>query len=171
MQIHELNTTVLLVCVDDIIITSTDDSMIKSIQASLRDYFHMKDLDPLYCLLGLEVHRSPKGLILNQHKYTSNVIELTNLLVYLPVDTPVEVNLKLSKDDGDLPNPHSNRRLVRNSVYLTITRPDISYVVNLVSQFMTSPRHLHLTTVKRIIQYLLGTVTRGLYYPKDNRLQ
>ncbi|RWR76143.1 retrovirus-related Pol polyprotein from transposon TNT 1-94 isoform X1 [Cinnamomum micranthum f. kanehirae] len=83
-----------------------------------------------------------------------------------------EVNLKLSKDDGDLlPNPHTYRRLVGSLVYLTITRPDISYAVNLVSQFMTSPRHLHLTAVKRIIRYLLGTVTRGLYFSKDNPLQ
>ena len=84
----------------------------------------------------------------------------------------MEVNLKLSKDDGDLlPNPRTYQRLVGSLVYLTITRPDISCAVNLVSQFITSPRHLHLTTVKRIIQYLLGTVTRGLYYPKGNPLK
>ena len=72
----------------------------------------------------------------------------------------VEVNLKLSKDDGDLlPYPHTYTCLMGSLVYLTITRPDISYAVNLVSQFMTSPRHLHLTAVKRGIRYLLGTVT------------
>ena len=70
-----------------------------------------------------------------------------------------------------LPNPHTYRRLVGSLVYLTITRPDISYVVNLVSQFMTSHTYLHLTAVKRIIRYLLGKVTCGLYYPKDNQLQ
>ena len=88
-----------------------------------------------------------------------------------PVDTPVEVNLKLSKDDGDLlPDPQPYRRRVGSLVYLTITRPDISYAVNLVSQFMTAPRHLHLVAVKRIIRYLLRTIPRGLYYPKDNPL-
>ena len=162
---------VLLVYVDNIIITGTDDMMIKSIQASLRDYFNMKDLGPLHYFLGLEVHQSPKGLFLHQHKYTSDLIELADLHDSSPVDTPVEVNLKLSKDDGDLlPNPHTYRRLVGSLVYLTITRPDISYAVNLVSQFMTSPRHLHLPAVKHIIHYLLGTVTRGLFYPTDNQL-
>ena len=88
-----------------------------------------------------------------------------------PVDTPVEVNLKLSKDDGDLlPDPHIYRRLVGSLIYLTITRPDISYAVNLVSQFMTAPRHLHLAAVKRIIRYLLRTVPPGLFYPKGNPL-
>ena len=111
--------------VDDIIITGTDDGMIKSIQASLRDSFHMKDLGPLHYFLGLEVHQSPKGLFLNQHKYTSDIIELADLHDSSPVDTPIKVNLKLSKDDGDLlPNPHTYRRLVGSLVYLTITRPD-----------------------------------------------
>eukprot|EP00268_Persea_americana_P012758 TRINITY_DN15460_c0_g2_i10.p1 TRINITY_DN15460_c0_g2~~TRINITY_DN15460_c0_g2_i10.p1 ORF type:complete len:144 (+),score=8.26 TRINITY_DN15460_c0_g2_i10:144-575(+) len=135
--------------------------MIKSIQASLRDYFHMKDLGPLHYFLGLEVYQSPKGLFPNQHKYTSNLIALADLHESSPVDAHVEVNIKLSKDDGDLlPNPHTYRRLVGSLVYLTITRPNISYDVNLVSQFMISPRHLQLTIV-----------TRGLYYPKDNPLQ
>ena len=111
------------------------------------------------------MHQSPKGLFRNQHKYTSDLHESS------PVDTLVEVNLKLSKDDGDLPNPHTYRRLVGSLVYLTITRLDISYAVSLVSEFITSPRHLHLTAVMRIIRYLLGTVTRGLFYPKDNPLQ
>ena len=131
----------------------------------------MKDLGHLHYFLGLEVHQSLKGMFLNQHNYTSDLIKLANLHESSPVDTPVEVNLKMSKDDGDLlPDPHTYRRLVGSLVYLTITQPDKSYVVNLVSQFMTSRRHLHLITVKRIIQYLLGTITGGLYYPKDNHL-
>ena len=50
----------------------------------------------------------------------------------------------------------------------TITRPDISYAVNLVSQFMTQPRHLHLAVVRRIIRYILGTPARGLFFPMGN---
>ncbi|XXG51938.1 hypothetical protein AAC387_Pa03g0390 [Persea americana] len=100
-----------------------------------------------------------------------DLIELADLHDSSPVDTLIEVNLKLSKDDGYLlPDPHTYRRLVGSLVYLTITRPDISYAVHLVSQFMTAPRHLHLTAVKRIIRYLLKTIPRGLHYPKDNRL-
>ena len=165
MHTTSIGVTILLVYFNDIIIAGTNDRMIKSIQASLRDYFHLKDFGPLHYFLGLEVHQSPKGLFLSQQKYTSDLIELADLNESLPVDTPVEVNLKLSKDDGDLLlNPHTYRCLV----YLTITRPDISYAVNLVSQFMTSPRHLRLTAVKRIIRYLLGIVMRGLYFLKDN---
>ena len=100
--------TILLVYFDDISVTGTDDGMIKSIQKSLTDSFHIKDLGPLHYFLGLEMHQSPKGQFLNQHKYTSDLIELANLHDSSLVNTSVEVNLKLSKDDGDLlPNAHT----------------------------------------------------------------
>lgn len=96
-----------------------------------------------------------------------DLIALVDLQDSTLVDTPLEVNLKLRNDDGTLlPDPHMYRRLVGSQVYLTITRPDLSYVVNLVSHFMSAPQHLHLTEVKRIIRYLLGTSTRGLFFPK-----
>ena len=134
LQTTSTDIIVLLVYVDDIIITGTDDGMIRSIQKSLRDSFHMKDLGPLHYFLGLKVHQSPKGLFLSQQKCTSDLIELADLHDSSSVDTPVNVNLKLSKDDVDfLPNPHTYRRLIGSLVFLTITRLDISYVVNLVS--------------------------------------
>ena len=88
------------------------------------------------------------------------------------VDTPVEVNVKYRKDEGDLlDEPTLYRRLVGSLIYLTTTRPDISYVVHQVSQFMSSPRHLHLAAVLRIIRYLRGSPTRGLFFPTDTSLQ
>lgn len=158
--------TVLLIYVDDIIISGTDATMIQHLQASLDESFHMKDLEPLTYFLGLEVHQSEKGLILDQHKYASDLIAMAGLQNSTPVDTPLEVNVKLSQDTGDpLPDPMLYRRLVGSLVYLTITRPDISYAVNLVNQFMTHPRRLHLFAVRRIIRYILGTSTRGLFFP------
>eukprot|EP00268_Persea_americana_P059265 TRINITY_DN7252_c0_g2_i3.p1 TRINITY_DN7252_c0_g2~~TRINITY_DN7252_c0_g2_i3.p1 ORF type:complete len:904 (-),score=94.40 TRINITY_DN7252_c0_g2_i3:300-3011(-) len=158
--------TILLVYVDDIIITGPHSDMIRQIQASLQDKFHMKDLGPLNYFLGLEVHQSKKGLFLHQHKYATDLVDLADLGDSSPVDTPLEVNVKLRQQDGDLlPDPTFYRRLVGSLVYLTITRPDLSYAVNLVSQFMTAPRHHHLAAVKRIIRYIIGTSTRGLFFP------
>ena len=53
-------------------------------------------------------------------------------------------------------------------VYLTITRLDISFVVQQVSQFLQTPRHLHLAVVRRIIRYVQGNSTRGLFFPVGN---
>ncbi|TXG74184.1 hypothetical protein EZV62_002763 [Acer yangbiense] len=87
------------------------------------------------------------------------------------VDTPQELNVKYCQDIGDLlPGPSSYRQFVGGLVYLTITWADISYAINLMSQFMTAPRHLHLVAVKRIICYFLDTPTRGLFFPFGNSL-
>ena len=84
--------------VDDIIITGTNAGMIKDLQASLRDSFHMKDLGPLNYFLVLEVDQNLTDLFINnQRKYTLNLIELTDLKKSTPVDTSLEVNLKISK--------------------------------------------------------------------------
>ena len=163
--------TVLLVYVDDIVITGPNAKMIHDLQASLHQTFQMKDLGPLHYFLGLEVHQSPTGIVLNQHKYTVDLIDLAGLTDSAPVDTPIELNVKLSKEEGDLlPDPTAYRQLVGSLIYLTITRPDISFAVNLMSQFMTAPRHLHMAAVRRIIRYLIRTPTRGLFFPSNNPL-
>lgn len=98
-----------------------------------------------------------------------DLISLADLQDSTPVDTLLEVSLKLRKDDGDLlPDPHMYRRIVGSLVYLTITCLDISYAVQLVSQFMTAPQHLHRTIVKWIIQYLLGSSTCELFFLKGS---
>ena len=159
-------TNILLIYVDDIIITGTHSNMIHSLQSSLQAAFHMKDLGPLTYFLGLEVQQSRKGMFLHQHKYAIDLIDLASLTEATPVDTPLEVNVKLRKDDGDLlSDPTFSRRLVGSLVYLTTTRLDISYAVNVVSQFMTGLRHHHMVAVKRIIRYILGSLTRGLFFP------
>lgn len=73
---------------------------------------------------------------------------MAGLVNLTPVDTQLEVNLKLTQDNGDLlPNPTLYGQLVGSLIYLTNTRPNIAYAINLVSQFMTTPRQLHLATV------------------------
>ena len=61
--------------------------------------------------------------------------------------------------------------LVGSLIYLTTTRLDISYVIHQVSQFMSSPQHLHLAAIRRIIRYLRGSPTRGLFFPTGSFLQ
>jgi len=116
--------------------------------------------------LGLEVHSRDHGLFLNQHKYIQDLIELAGLKDATVVDTPMEVNVKYRRDEGELLlDPFLYRQLVGSLIYLTITRPDISYVVHIISKFMQSLRHLHLAAVCRIIRYLIRSPTRGLFFP------
>ncbi|CAJ2628294.1 unnamed protein product [Trifolium pratense] len=156
----------LLLYVDDMVITGSDLASIQRLKQQLQSAFHMKDLGTLHYFLGLEVHSTSKGILLHQHKYATDLISMAGLESANLVDTPLEVNVKYHRDDGDLlPDPLLYRQLVGSLNYLTITRPDISFVVQQVSQFMHSPRRLHLAVVRRIIRYLKGTSHRGLFFP------
>ncbi|KAF5451210.1 hypothetical protein F2P56_031488, partial [Juglans regia] len=101
-----------------------------------------------------------------------DVISLGGLQSGNSVFTPLEVNLKLRQEEGELlSDPSLYRQLVGSLNYLTITRLDISFAVQQVSQFMQAPRHLHLAAVRRIIRYLKGTSTCRLFFPKESSLQ
>ncbi|RVW90513.1 Retrovirus-related Pol polyprotein from transposon TNT 1-94 [Vitis vinifera] len=165
----DMGIVVLLVYVDDIVITGSDSALLGQLKTHLSESFHMKDLGPLTYFLGLEVHHSPSGISLNQHKYASDLVATAGLQGATSVDTPMELNVKLRKEEGDLlADPSLYRKLVGSLVYLTITRPDISFAVQQVSQFLQTPRHLHLAAVRRIIRYVQGTSTRGLFFPAGN---
>ncbi|XP_038889235.1 secreted RxLR effector protein 161-like [Benincasa hispida] len=85
-----------------------------------------------------------------------------------PADTPVEYNSKLSNKGNSVPvNEERYWRLVEKLIYLFHTRPDISYTVSIVSQFMQASYEEHMTTVERILRYLKGTPGKGLMF-KDN---
>ena len=146
-----------------------DSALLAQIKTHLSKSFHMKDLGPLTNFLGLEVHHSPSGISLNQHKYASDLVATAGLQGTTSIDTPMELNVKLRKEEGDLlVYPSSYPKLVGSLVYLTITRPDISFSVQQVSQFLQTPHHLHLVVVRRIIRYVQGTSARGLFFPTIN---
>ena len=157
---------------DDILITGSDIPLIENLQRSLNTAFHMKDLGELHYFLGLQVHSMSDGIFLHQHKYTQEILLLAGLESGNSVLTPLEINLKLCQNDGDLlSDPSIYRQLVGSLNYLTITRPDISFAVQQVSQFLQTPRQPHLAVVKRIIRYLKGTSGRWIFFPADTSLQ
>jgi hypothetical protein len=84
----------------------------------------------------------------------------------------MDSNLKLSRDNGSLlEDPTSYCRLIGHLLYLTITRPDITYSVQVLSQFMSTPHQPHLDAAHRILRYLKSAPGQGLFYPAICDLQ
>ena len=131
----------------------------------------MKDLDPLNYFLSLEVSFSADGYYLTQAKYTSDLISRASITDSKIVDTPIEYICCLNSHDGEsLFDATLYRQLVGSLIYLTVTRPDISYAVHVVSQFMAAPRSSHYVVVLRILRYLKGTIFDGLHFSSHSLL-
>ncbi|CAL1400598.1 unnamed protein product [Linum trigynum] len=157
---------VLLIYVDDMIITGSDSDGIQELKKSLHGAFKLKDLGDVSYFLGLEVQRSSQGVFVSQKKYMADLLETAHYTDCKPVSTPMEQNLKLTRDSGDLMEDQSlYRSLVGSLIYLTHTRPDISYAVQVVSQFLGVARSQHLDAVHRILRYLKHTQDVGLFFP------
>ena len=164
-------TTILLLYVNDMIITGDDMQGIQDLKLFLGSQFEMKDLGPLNYFLGIEVSSSVDGYYLTQAKYTSDLISRANITDSKIVDTPIEYNYRLNSHDGEsLSDATLYRQLVGSLIYLTVTRPDISYAVHIVSQFMAAPRSPHYAAILRILRYLKGTIFDGLHFSSHSSL-
>ncbi|KAJ9561371.1 hypothetical protein OSB04_006531 [Centaurea solstitialis] len=162
---------ILIVYVDDIIMTGDDLDEINKLKAYLSLEFEMKDLGALKYFLGMEVARNQEGISVSQRKYVLDLLTETGMMGCRPANTPMEFNKKLgTKDDGAAVDRERYQRLVGKLIYLSHTRPDISFVVSVISQFMHSPKERHLEAVYRVLRYLKGTPGKGLHFKKgENR--
>jgi hypothetical protein len=163
---------VLLVYVDDIVLASNDSNAISELTQLLNAQFKFKDLGTLKYFLGLEIARTPQGISLCQRKYALEILEDSGLLAAKPVKYPREPNAKFSRFDGPLlADPTSYRRLVGRLLYLTITRPDLAYSVQTLSQFMDQPRQPHMDAAHRVLRYLKLNPGQGLFYSSTSKLR
>ncbi|XP_063940583.1 uncharacterized mitochondrial protein AtMg00810-like [Daucus carota subsp. sativus] len=161
---HNNHTIYFLLYVDDIVITGSDNNLLERFIHVLGREFDIKDLGPLNYFLGLQVSYQNDGLHIGQLKYAHDLLVKHDMLLSKPVSTPMSAKTTLSSDDGDiLANPTAFREIVGSLQYLTITRPDIAYAVNSISQFMSHPRTSHLLAAKRILRYIKGTLNQGLF--------
>ncbi|XP_026459288.1 uncharacterized protein LOC113359945 [Papaver somniferum] len=119
----------------------------------------------------LQVCTSSTGYFISQVKYASQFLQHAGLSDNKVTDAPLKLNVKYSPTDETLlSNPTLYRQLVGSLNYLTITRPDISHAVHIVSQFMSAPRSTHYAVVLRIIRYIKGSLYQGMCFSSKSDL-
>src|SRR3954463_4906897 len=164
-------TTLLIVYVDDIVLTGNDIGEMSRLKEHLAEEFEIKDLGVLRYFLGIEVARSPDCIFLSQQKYVLDLLKDTGMLGCRPAMTPVDPNHGLQADDGEQVAREQYQRTVGRLIYLSHTRPDIAYAVSLVSQFMHDPRTTHSDAVDRILRYLKSCPGKGILLGSHNHLR
>jgi hypothetical protein len=128
---------VIVINVNDLIITGDSDVDIFDLKKLLKQKFEMKDLGELRYFLGIEIIQSPKRIWLLQRQYALNKLSIYGMTGCKPISIPLEQNVKLSADEGDLVEDTTiYMHIVGSLIHMTITRPDLSYAVGVVSQFM-----------------------------------
>ncbi|OMO87828.1 Integrase, catalytic core [Corchorus capsularis] len=152
-----------LIYVDDVILAGNNGDKIQEVKSYLNDKFGIKDLGPLKYFLEIEAARSPAGIVLSQRKYALDILEESGMQGCKPSAFPMEQNHKLRADsNGPIIDAAQYKRLVGRLLYLTVTRPDLTFAVNVLSQFVSAPRQEHMDAALRVLRYLKKAPGQGI---------
>ena len=155
----------LLLYVDDIIIIGSAPTQIAYLISTLSATFDLKDLGPLNYFLGIQITPTKYGLTLSQTKYAFDVLYRFNMHNSKPTKTPCCLATKLTPDSSlRLSDPSTYRSMVGALHYLTFTRPDLAFSVHQLCQFMQFPTTTYLEAAKRVLKYVRGTLSHGIYF-------
>ncbi len=158
-----------LVYVDDLLITGRNSSAISLVKSGLQSSFNLKDMGSVKFFLGVRISRDRPNqtITLYQDTYIQKVLERFSLSECRPTKTPISVghNLQQAHDglqqDSQLGKQY--QMLIGSAMYTMLqTRPDIAYVVGVLSRFAHCPTMEHMTVGKHLLRYLAGTKNAGL---------
>ena len=135
------------------------------------NFFCLKTWESLKFFLDLELAHSSIGILLSQRHYALCLLEEINLLGSKPTSVPMDPTTKLKASDRDLlQDPIAYRSLIGKLLYLTISRPDITFVVHKLSQFMEKPNKTHTNAANHLLRYIKGSPGQGIFLSKTNVL-
>lgn len=172
-KINWKNKTFILAYVDDLLITGNNLKLIFELKKKLANFFNIKDLGKLKYFLGLEFTKIKEGIFLNQRKYALKILEQNNYIqnktdiIFLNQENIhyiIHLEQTQNKKDKILDDPTEYKRIVGKLVYLTVTRPDITYAVNNLSQHMAKPTEEDTQKVHKVLRYIKGSPGRGLFF-------
>jgi hypothetical protein len=159
----------LVLYVNDLLITGWSTSAIATIKRILHDRFLMKNMGPLHFFLGIEIIQDASCIKLSQSKYAQDRLERFHMTDCNYAPPPFLSGVKL-EDGRETPLVDNTlyKKIVGIFLYLTHCRPALSYAVGTVSRFMQEPHEVHWKSAKCILRYVQGTITFGIHYVEDS---
>lgn len=163
---------IVAIFVDDGLIAATTDEQVNDLVRCLKDNFETKESD-LDQFLGIGVNRKIDGSIfIHQTSYCERIISKFNMesanVVHIPTDPQHILDSTMLKTESIQAEGVPYREAVGSLLYLSqITRPNITFAVNLVSRYLEKPQKVHWNAVKRIFKYLKSSLNYGLLYSND----
>lgn len=133
--------------------------------------FTCKDLGEIRYFKGIEVSRNKKGTMLNQRNFVLDIIQQVGMKDWKPCEFPFPKGIKLFLDEGEkLDDLEIYRSIAGKLLYLNLTRPNISYSMQQLSQFMDNPRKPHLMVAIYVIRYLACIINWGLCHQTTSEI-
>ncbi|XP_031090978.1 uncharacterized protein LOC115995974 [Ipomoea triloba] len=158
----------LLVYVDDILVMGSDLDLITSLLSKLSVAFKIRDLGEPGFFLGIETIKCVDGILLSQQRYMNDILKRAGMAECNALSTPILTSNSISFCTDLYENPTQYRSLAGALQYLTITHPDLSFVVNQLCQYIHAPTTSDWEQLKRVLRYVKGTVNFGLHIRKSS---
>lgn len=158
----------LVMYVDDLLITGTDEAKIIEFKRFLNDTFTIKDMGTAKYFLGIEMARGEKGMMLTQSKYILDLLKDVMIEEEKPITTCLPSGFQPCQPSLLLQNPDQYRRLIGRFLYLNFTRPNISFVTENLRQYMSKTTEAHFQAAIHLLKYFKNTQMYGLFLPTHN---
>ena len=159
------NLMIAQIYVDDIVFGGMSNEMLRHFVQQMQSEFEMSLVGELTYFLGLQVKQMEDSIFLSQSKYAKNIVKKFGMENASHKRTPAPTHLKLSKDEaGTSVDQSLYRSMIGSLLYLTASRPDITFAVGVCARYQANPKISHLNQVKRILKYVNGTSDYGIMY-------
>ncbi|GJV92663.1 retrovirus-related pol polyprotein from transposon TNT 1-94 [Tanacetum coccineum] len=168
---HEEDILLVQVYVDDIIFGSTNPYFLKRFANLMKNNFEMSMMGELKFFLGLQVHQSPRSIFISQSQYAIELLKKHGLDECVSMSIPMATERLDADLQGTPTDQMTYRRIIGGLMYLTASRPNITYATFVRARYQVRPTVKHLKEVKRIFRYLKQSYNMGLWYPKDSRFE
>jgi len=165
---NQANFVVISLYVDDLLVTSNNPELIQQFKDDMLQVFKMTNLGEMSFFLGMEVNQKNGEIFISQRKYAKEILKKFSMENYKSMNTHMYQKEKLCRNDVSKQVKEAfYKSLIGCLMYLIATRPDILYVICVLSRFLNCPKESHLKGAKRVLRYVKGTLNYGIKFSQS----